>query len=365
VRAVGVAMTVYNLRAFACMRHFRFCAIPMADWGGTKIIRASERFLMSKPNRANLIITRAGRNSLHRDWISDPGQQNFDLLVAAYDKTIVRHDEEGLFYRYIPGPKIKGWMKIFGEDVALLDRYERIALIDDDIQTKTVDLSRCFDVGTEFTLQLWQPSLTWDSYATYGATLRNNNFRLRFVNFVEMMCPFFSSAFLRELLPTFELGFESAIDLIWCSISNEKTRAFAIVDEVSVKHTRPVGQQKSMNGFVDRKYESDVHACLKLFSTAWPACVASSGVNKRGNVVEPQINVSIRTLFQVLTVPSAPKGHRKDSFRCVSDHIRHQLTRKPMYAPDASSRLLEIIGPESDLDDQFLQSHNVRHPSQP
>ena len=65
-------------------------------------------------------------------------------------------------------------MKIFGEDVALLDRYERIALIDDDSQNKTVDLSRCFKVGTEFTLQLWQPSLTWDCYATYGATLRNN-----------------------------------------------------------------------------------------------------------------------------------------------------------------------------------------------
>jgi hypothetical protein len=238
-------------------------------------------------------------------------------------------------------------MKIFREDVTLLEQYERIALIDDDIQTNTLDLSRCFDVGVEFALQLWQPSLTWDSYATYGATLRNDSFRLRFVNFVEMMCPFFSSTFLRELLPTFELGFESGIDLIWCSIPNEATRSFAIVDEVSVKHTRPVGQQKSTNGFVNRNYESDVHACLELFSTVWPACVASSGVSKHGNVVEPQFKVSVRTLFQVLAIPSAPKGHRKDRMRYVSDHIRHQLTRKQMYVPGASSKLNEIIRPGS------------------
>jgi hypothetical protein len=298
---------------------------------------------MSQSSRANLIITRAGRNSLHQGWISDPRQQNFDLLVAAYDPTIMSSNKQGLFYRYIPGPKISGWMKLFREDVTLLDRYERIALIDDDIQATSADLSRCFDVGTEFPLLLWQPSLTLDSYATYGATLRNNNFRLRFVNFIEMMCPFFSSAYLRELLPTLELGFESGIDLIWCSISDETARSFAIVDEVSVKHTRPVGQQKSMNGFVDRNYETDVRACLELFSTGWPACVASSGVSRHGDVVEPQFKVSMRTLSQILNIPRAPRGHRKDRLRYVSDHIRHQLTRKPAYVRDARAKLQEII----------------------
>ena len=304
---------------------------------------------MSRSSRANLIITRAGRNSLHREWIADPRQQNFDLLVAAYDPTIMNSNEEGVSYRYVPGPKIRGWMELFREDATLLDQYEQIALIDDDIQAKSADLSRCFDVGTEFALLLWQPSLTWDSYASYGATLRNNNFRLRFVNFIEMMCPFFSSAFLRHLLPTFELGLESGIDLIWCSISDEKARSFAIVDEVSVKHIRPVGQQKAMNGFLDRNYETDIRACLELFSTGWPSCVASSGVNKRGDVVEPQFKVSIRTLSQIWNVALAPRGHRKDHLRCVLDHIRHQMTRKPAYVLDARSKLLEIVKARSKL----------------
>ena len=83
---------------------------------------------MSRSSRANLIITRAGRNSLHREWIADPRQQNFDLLVAAYDPTIMNSNEEGVSYRYVPGPKIRGWMELFREDATLLDQYEKLPL---------------------------------------------------------------------------------------------------------------------------------------------------------------------------------------------------------------------------------------------
>jgi hypothetical protein len=298
---------------------------------------------MSKQNRSNLIITRAGKDSLHRQWISNPNQQNFDLLVAAYDRRIISDDAPGLKYLYIPGHKIKGWMELFRADTTWLNQYKNIAFIDDDIEAKTADLSRCFDIGTEFALKLWQPSLTWDSYVTYGGTLRNDKFRLRYVNYIEMMCPFFSSTFLRDVLPLFDLGFESGVDLIWCSIANEKARSFAIVDEVRVKHTRPVAQQKALNSFVDRDYESDIYACLDRFSTTWPSLVASSGVDKDGNIVERQLNVTVRTLQQIFSIPGAPTGHRKYRFKCVSDHIRHQLTRKPMYVDNARSKLAEIL----------------------
>jgi hypothetical protein len=312
--------------------------------GAAQIIRFSLRsVLMSKQNRANLIITRASKDSLHRRWVSSPKQQNFDLLVAAYDESVICGEELGSRYLYIPGHKLKGWTEIFRGDISLLDRYNSIAFIDDDIEAKTADLSRCFDIGTEFALKLWQPSLTWDSYVTYGGTLRNENFILRYVNFVEMMCPFFSSTFLREVLPIFGFGLESGVDLIWCSIAKEKVRSFAIVDEVSVKHTRPVAQQKHFNGFVDKNYESDIHACLDLFSTTWPSLVASSGVDKRGNFIEPQLSVTVRTLQQLFTILSAPHGHRKYRFKSVSDHIRHQLTRKPMYVADARSKLAKIL----------------------
>jgi hypothetical protein len=298
---------------------------------------------MSKVCRSNLIITRAGANSLHREWIADSQDRNFDLLVAAYDDTIVRDgDSDGVFHRYIPGPKISGWMKIFREDVELLDRYAQIALIDDDVQAGAFDLSRCFDIGAQYALKLWQPSLSWNSYATYGATLQNKSFRLRFVNFIEMMCPFFSSQCLRSLLPTFELGLESGIDLIWCSIANEKTRTFAIIDEVCVSHTRPVGDQKSMNGFVDRSYETDVDACLDLFSAQWPSCVASSGISKSGRIIEPQLYVALKTLPQIFAIAAAPRGNRTYRFKSVADHIRHQWTRKPIYVPDATSKLLQV-----------------------
>jgi len=298
---------------------------------------------MTRTNRPNLIITRAGKNSLHQEWISDPSAQNFDLLVAAYDDTIIpREAGSHVLYRHIPGPKISGWMQLFKDEAGLLDRYEQIALIDDDIRARAVDLSRCFDVGREFGLKLWQPSLSWDSYATYGATLTNRSFRLRFVNFVEMMCPFFESSFLRRVLPTFDLGLESGIDLVWCSIADDRDKAFAIVDEVSVKHTRSVGDQKSMNGFTDRTYNTDVETCLDLFSARWPSCIASGGVSKSGRIVAQQLDVAVRTWLQVLAVLDAPEGSRKYRFRSVLDHIRHQWTRKPIYIPNVREELLKL-----------------------
>jgi hypothetical protein len=298
---------------------------------------------MPRTNRPNLIITRAGPSSLHQGWIAEPAAQNFDLLVAAYDDRVIPRSASGrVLYRHIPGPKVRGWMQLFKDDAGLLDRYEQIALIDDDIGARTADLSLCFDIGREFGLKLWQPSLSWDSYSTYGATLTNKGFRLRFVNFVEMMCPFFSSDFLRGLLPTFELGLESGIDLVWCSIADDRARAFAIVDEVSVTHTRSVGDQKSMNGFIGRSYNTDVDACLDLFSARWPSCIASSGVSKSGRILERQIDVALRTLPQVVAVLGAPEGHRRYRFRSMLDHVRHQWTRKPIYVPDARAKLQRL-----------------------
>src|ERR671913_162409 len=119
----------------------------------------------------NLVIVRAGANSLHRDWRSDSKPADFDLLVAAYDPAAVEPDADGVTHRFVPGRKVEGWDALFRGDRGILDRYNQIALLDDDLETSSATIKRCFAFGRKYALGLWQPSLTHDSYFTYAASL--------------------------------------------------------------------------------------------------------------------------------------------------------------------------------------------------
>ena len=109
----------------------------------------------------NLVITRAGPQSLHKSWLCTYQHRNFDVLVAAYDRAAMARDEAGLEHILIPGPKVRGWHQLFQLRPDLVRRYRSIALIDDDIKTKPGDVIRCFDYGADLELSIWQPSLTW------------------------------------------------------------------------------------------------------------------------------------------------------------------------------------------------------------
>jgi hypothetical protein len=86
------------------------------------------------------------------------------------------HPVEGVTYSYAPSPKVVGWKNIFAAMPDLLDRYQRIALLDDDLDTDASTLSHCFDIGAEHDLLIWQPSLRWDSYTTFAGLLQNPAF---------------------------------------------------------------------------------------------------------------------------------------------------------------------------------------------
>lgn len=282
----------------------------------------------------NLIITRAGPSSLHKLWLAQP--RNFDLLVAAYDETAMAPDESGLSHILIRGPKVWGWRQLFAQRPDILKTYRQIALIDDDIDTTATVLSKCFDYGDNLNLAIWQPSLSWDSYFTYGFTLRNPLFKIRYVNYVEMMCPFFSREALAASAALFSLDVEAGVDLIWCSLISECYQKFAIIDDCAVRHTRPVGALKAVNGFASATYEDHIYRCLDIFGAKWPSCIAYSGVSADDRPIASQLHVALRTLAMA---PAVARADWRVRLRPVSDHIRHQFFRKPSYIPNAKSRL--------------------------
>jgi len=296
--------------------------------------------------RRNLIITKAGRDSLHRRWL-ESGRRNFDILVFAYHPEAMGEDVDGISHAFLDTPKVVGWQRIFAERADLFDCYDRIALVDDDLAIDAATMNACFDIGKAEEFLIWQPALSWDSHITYAGLLRNPLLAWREVNFIEMMCPFFSAAYLRAVLPLFGLGFESGVDLIWCSMTEAPRGRFAVIDKLAVRHTRPVGELRHLNGFVDKTYEDDIHGCLKMFSASWPSLVASKAVSRNGARLDAQWRVTLAGLVYLLSVPFAPRGRKLHRMKRVLAHLRHQLVRKPSFIPcNAIFDALETIGLE-------------------
>lgn len=230
-----------------------------------------------------LLISRVGPNSLHPAWLDGGVDRGFDVLLSAYDRAVAEPAEPGVFFEYRQGSKVAGYAGILRDHAETISRYQYVALFDDDLLITGADLRRLFDIVASNQLKIAQPALTHDSHFTFAALLKDATYRLRFVNYIEMMCPIFRTDILRTIQPLFSMGYESGIDLIWCNLVATSPRDFAVIDAVSVRHTRPVGAFKAANGFSGTKrYEDDIYAVLAQFGLPWLSCVPYSGIRVDG-----------------------------------------------------------------------------------
>jgi hypothetical protein len=248
--------------------------------------------------RRNLVVVRAGPRSLHPKWVSG-GVPNFDLVAAAYDEAAPVAEGERRIS--IPGNKVAGFHRLFQENPHLLD-YDRIALIDDDILADVQTINRCFDLGEEHDLQIWQPSLSPESYYTYAITLRKTGYLFRITDFVEMMCPFLTASALRKALPLLESGFETGIDVVWSRHPQFSSLPLAIVDAVSVTHTRPVGVLMADQGFKDDSYAPEIDQCLAQYGMkfSYPKVTAARLPDGRWLNDPMRINLSLSDVLIIL-----------------------------------------------------------------
>jgi len=285
--------------------------------------------LFHNPRNASirdLVVVRAGRASLHPRWLRGAAP-NFDLLIAAYEETPAVPPSRRIRETFLPGRKIGGYYRLFTESPELLREYDQIALFDDDIDCDSTTINRMFAEGSRYSLELYQPSLTWDSYISHGMVLRNPVTRLRFVNFVEMMCPVFSASMLSRALPLFSVRLETAIDLLWCRLLEEARCKFAVIDTASVRHTRAVGKHRAKQGFVgeNAEYQNVIDKVRQRTGIPFYGPVAYAAVLRNGRRIERRWEmaaISVAPLFST----AKPKGSRW-YYRPIVNHIRHNLTR--------------------------------------
>lgn len=191
--------------------------------------------------RRNLVVVRAGRNSLHPRWLDAGAKRNWDLGVSLYDPQ-ARFDDGADVTALREGGKWDGLFDYFSQSDAL-DRYDYIWLPDDDLAVDSAGVDAMFDAMWRYELDIAQPSLTRDSYFTHFLFLSCPGFRLRYVNFIEIMAPCLKASLLAKVLDDFRGSMSGfGMDYVWARLSDEPRDKAAILDEVSVRHTRPVGK---------------------------------------------------------------------------------------------------------------------------
>lgn len=271
------------------------------------------------------VVVRAGKRSTHAAWLQGEPLE-FDLLVVAYEALPSELIEGTKTYVIIIGAKVFGWSKFFQDYPEIFREYDQIAMMDDDLICSAREINRCFSIGRQYNLSLWQPSLSWSSHFSHGAFLHNPIYLLRYVNFVEMMCPFFSSNHLQSCLPTLSMGLETGIDRLWCRIKPEWRHAYAVIDAAQVEHSQVVGGRRRDQGFeTDYQVVIDkMEADLNIF---FRGTVAYAGISRTGKIIQGRWQMALRSLITIAAFRQSPNIASGWFFRPITDHIRHNLTR--------------------------------------
>lgn len=187
--------------------------------------------------RKNLVISAVGDSSLHRYWIPQK-HSNYDLFLIYYGDG-KGYPDDAKYHVYRKGSKFNLIADILDEhkDVST---YKYIWIPDDDIHLAPDEIDKLFEVAREFDLWICQPSLMgWYGLAP---TLNHAHCRLRYTNYVEIMCPCFKNDVLHRCKNSFRENKSGwGIDALWNVILGHPTDRLAIVDDVIATHTRPIG----------------------------------------------------------------------------------------------------------------------------
>ena len=194
--------------------------------------------------KSKLVVVRAGTGSLHRGWLTAPAaDRGFDLLVSYYAEDAYRRHRpaDGVRAVLVPGGKWDGLHATLA-GIDGLDRYSHIWLPDDDIAADGAAIDRMFALAESHGLAVCQPALCRQSYYSHFLLNRCAAFRLRYTNLIEVMVPCLSAPLLRRVLPWLK-GNRTAygLDYLWCRLPESGAFRAAVLDDVTVTHTRPVG----------------------------------------------------------------------------------------------------------------------------
>ena len=208
--------------------------------------------------RSNLILVRAGNNSLHPLWLDKT--RSFDLVLSYFgDQPEKFKGQYDVLHRY-KGSKWEGISNFFSnpKNIRILKKYDYVWLPDDDLLASCSEINRFFELVEKYDLALSQPSLKDKSYISWQITLQRTDLSHRVTDFVEIMAPCFRVRDFSLFSSTFsenKSGF--GLEWLWSRIASEANLKLGIIDEVGVFHTRPVGSGDRGIGGINPNLEQE------------------------------------------------------------------------------------------------------------
>lgn len=279
--------------------------------------------------RRNLVVVRAGKNSLHPKWLDAGRHRNWDLVVSLYDPDARFDNGPDVPVVIQRGGKWDGLYALFSQS-DILDRYDYVWLPDDDINACSADIDAIFDSMRQYDLDVAQPSLTRNSYFTHFALMSCPGFVLRYTNFVEIMVPCLKVNLLRIVLEDFKYSMSGfGLDYIWCRLSDNPRYKAAIVDRVAVRHTRPIGRvlrsQMAKNGIIAEDEEQVLRSCYEVEGRIRPLIYAA--LDERGRLHQGCRRLGLAMAMAYLSVYRQFTVQESASSK-ILQLFRRQATRK-------------------------------------
>jgi hypothetical protein len=193
-----------------------------------------------------LILTTVGDESVHATWLAG-AERSFDVGLIYFGDQAAKWAADADYYFERKGIKYRLLHEAARALGPALAHYDYVWMPDDDIAADTACVNRLFALAAEHRLAVCQPAIGQGD-VSFKSLRANPEYLLRYSRFVEIMCPLFSRAALKRVLPTFQLNVSGwGLDWLWASMFGPEE--LAVIDATPVHHTRPLS-----SGGVHRRF---------------------------------------------------------------------------------------------------------------
>lgn len=193
----------------------------------------------------NLIISAVGDDSLHTEWIS--GAADFELCLIYYgmnDEVASVYAQQSAYFHRARGMKyhlLNDWINTHQK---IIQQYSYIWLPDNDVSISTANINALFQLAATYQLQLSQPAMT--GFISHPFTQPQPGSFMRYTNFVEVLAPLMHIDVLFKLKESFCINYSGwGYDYLWPYLLGYPENRIAIIDSITMQHTKPIGADYS------------------------------------------------------------------------------------------------------------------------
>jgi hypothetical protein len=199
----------------------------------------------------NLIFTSAGDNTeFYKNWISN--NQNYDICVIYYgssEEIYNKYKDKVKFIEKRKGSKFQNFYYFYNKYPEIVNEYEYLFILDDDIIFEPNDINKMFNYANEYNLLICQPSLTNNSAISWEITRNKPNIKLTYTSFVEVGILLFKKEAIDKLMTIYDpLLICYGVDYLAIQINGiDLKNKYAVIHDVKCINPHPINKIKKNN----------------------------------------------------------------------------------------------------------------------